>query len=90
MKRRPVLVVAVLGVLALGGAALLVTSRPRKQDQAAQVAAPTLPAGADPNLPTVRVDAAAGYAPSVVIPSVNVDYSYVGSGWLYHVLRKDW
>lgn len=85
MKPRPLIVIALVGVLALGGAAIAVTTRRPRQEQVTQPT--TLPAAADPSLPPVQVGAATGYASSVIVGTGPVDYSYVGDGWLYHVLK---
>lgn len=86
--KRPVLVVALLGVLTAGGVAL-VASLPRNRP-AAPGAPVTLPAGANRTLPPVSVGVATGYAPTVLIDTGPVDYSYIGPGWAYAGVRKDW
>ncbi|WP_034383177.1 hypothetical protein [Deinococcus sp. YIM 77859] len=87
--RRPVLVVAVLGVLAVGGVALAGTLAPRKK--AGGTGAPVgLPTKADPTLPVQQVGVATGYADTVLIDTGPVNYDYIGPGWAYAGIRKDW
>lgn len=88
--RRPVLAVALLGALATGGVALALTLR-RPPSAAGGTGAPvTLPGKADASLPPVQVGVATGYAPSVLIDTGPVDYSYIGPGWAYAGVKKDW
>ncbi|MVN89373.1 hypothetical protein GO986_21800 [Deinococcus sp. HMF7620] len=86
--RRPVLAAALLGILAAGGVAFAVTRPRAKAGQAGALV--TLPTGADKSLPPVQVGVATGYAPSVLIDTGQVDYSYIGPGWAYAGVKKDW
>lgn len=86
--RRPALAAALVGVLALGGVALASTLAPRKK---VGTGAPVgLPTKADPTLPVQQVGVATGYAGTQLIDTGPVNYDYIGPGWAYAGIRKDW
>lgn len=87
-KARPIIAAVLLvGVLGVTGLAFAAT---RKKTGGGTGKPITLPTSADPNLPTVQVGAATGYAKSVLIDTGSVNYDYIGPGWSYVGIRKDW
>lgn len=90
MKRRPAVVLAIVGVLGVGGLALAagqLTSRLRPKGTGQPVGLPTT---ADPTLPVQQVGVATGYAGTQLIDTGAVNYDYIGPGWAYANIQKDW
>ncbi|THF88467.1 hypothetical protein E7T09_04480 [Deinococcus sp. KSM4-11] len=79
--------VAVVAVLGVGGLALASSLAPRKKVTGTPVGLPT---SADPTLPVQQVGVATGYAGTQLIDTGPVNYDYIGPGWAYAGIRKDW
>lgn len=86
--RRPAVVVALVGVLAVGGLALVATTRKKTPTTVGRPVG--LPTAADPSLPVQQVGVATGYAGTQLIDTGPVNYDYMAPGWAYAGTQKDW
>lgn len=86
-------IVGGLAMLGVAGAVMVFGSPfgPRTKPQPSPEQRPNgPPRGADDKVPPVVVGSVSGYAPSVRIETGPVNYDYIGPGWAYVGIKKDW
>lgn len=87
-KGRRIVAFALLGVLTGGGLAVAAGLRgPRAPGTGKPLGLPT---GADPTLPVQTVGVATGYARTQLVDTGAINYDYMGPGWAYAGIAKDW
>ncbi|WP_034343067.1 hypothetical protein [Deinococcus misasensis] len=81
-------VVLLLGVLAAGGYAGLYLLRQGQYKK--PIGGVLIPDHADPDLPKVTVGISTGYPISQLKDTGTVNTEYIGEGWGYTPIKKDW